>query len=212
MRFFFHHLYHSLAWSYDLVAWSVSLGKWDTWVASVLPFVTGPYVLELGHGPGHLQVLLRKRGYCAIGLDESAQMGRLARRTLRRSEPADMVCLVRGLAGAIPLPGQAVDTVVATFPSEYIGQMDTLAEIHRTLKPDGRLVVLISSQFTGNGLLTRLARLLFQVTGQSPAPEGLLPLVENRLQATGFRGQFHQVAAGPDSHVLIVVAQKTLAG
>ena len=31
LDFFFHHLYHSLAFAYDWVAWTVSLGRWIEW-------------------------------------------------------------------------------------------------------------------------------------------------------------------------------------
>ena len=55
LRFFFYLLYHSFAFAYDLVAASVSLGRWKDWVLSVVPFIEGNRVLEIGHGPGHLQ-------------------------------------------------------------------------------------------------------------------------------------------------------------
>ena len=54
MRFFFHLLYHPFAFTYDLVAATVSFGDWKNWVYSILPFINGTRILELGHGPGHL--------------------------------------------------------------------------------------------------------------------------------------------------------------
>ena len=51
LGFFFHLLYHPFAWAYDLIAWTVSLGRWKDWVESVVPFIKGMRVLELGHGP-----------------------------------------------------------------------------------------------------------------------------------------------------------------
>src|SRR5688572_31722362 len=82
MRVFFRLLYHPFAFTYDLVAAAVSFGHWRDWVMSVLPFIQGTRVLELGHGPGHLQHALLNRGLFTVGLDESAQMGLLARRRL----------------------------------------------------------------------------------------------------------------------------------
>ncbi len=55
LRFFFRLLYHQFAFTYDLVAATVSLGRWKDWVLSVVPFIEGTRILEIGHGPGHLQ-------------------------------------------------------------------------------------------------------------------------------------------------------------
>src|SRR5512139_2335915 len=90
LRLFFRLLYHEFAFTYDLVAATVSFNRWKDWVMSALPFIEGRRVLEIGHGPGHLQRVLLSRGLVAVGIDESAQMGRLAQRNLRRgaSSPA----------------------------------------------------------------------------------------------------------------------------
>ena len=32
LRIFFHLLYHPFAWTYDFIAWAVSLGRWKDWV------------------------------------------------------------------------------------------------------------------------------------------------------------------------------------
>src|SRR5512132_3245594 len=84
LRFFFYLLYHPFAFAYDLVATTVSLGRWKDWVLSVIPFIEGTRILEIGHGPGHLQRNLLSRDLFAVGVDESAQMGRLAGKNLKR--------------------------------------------------------------------------------------------------------------------------------
>ena len=73
LRFFFHQLYHGFAWTYDFVAASVSIGRWRGWVLTALPYLEGPRVLELGHGPGHLQLALFESGLAPLGLDASRQ-------------------------------------------------------------------------------------------------------------------------------------------
>src|SRR5512135_1407430 len=84
LRFFFWHFYHGFAWTYDFVASAVSIGRWNDWILCTLPYVRGNRVLEIGHGPGHLQVNLRRsKPGLNIGLDESPQMGRIARRRLQ---------------------------------------------------------------------------------------------------------------------------------
>src|SRR4030066_831542 len=82
LSWFFKLLYHSYAWTYDWVASIVSLGAWQNWVKTVLPYLDGPRTLELGFGPGHLQVMLQQKGIAVYGLDESSQMCRITRRRL----------------------------------------------------------------------------------------------------------------------------------
>jgi ubiquinone/menaquinone biosynthesis C-methylase UbiE len=159
MRFFFQLLYHPFAFTYDLVAWVVSFGKWKDWVLSIFPRLEGTRILELGHGPGHLQRFLRDQGLAPAAIDESTQMGRLARRRLGATHK-----LARSLAQALPYAADSFDTVVATFPSEYIFDRQTLSEVKRVLSKSGRLIVLPAA-FPSN----RFLKWLYQVTGESPA-------------------------------------------
>jgi ubiquinone/menaquinone biosynthesis C-methylase UbiE len=156
-----------MAWSYDLVAWLVSLGRWKSWVNSVLPYLEGPWVLEMGHGPGHLQVLLNRRAVRVVGLDLSRQMGRQAYRRIWKT--GFIPQLLNGYAQNLPFPSAAFHQVVATFPTTYISHPQTLAEIHRILTPGGRLVVLPFAWITGHSIPDRLAAWLFRVTEETPA-------------------------------------------
>jgi SAM-dependent methyltransferase len=141
-RWLFFQLYGGFAWTYDIVAGAVSLGHWREWVGTVVPYVTGTRVLELGHAPGYLQQLLRARPISfSIGVDPSPQMGTLARRRLKGQSGA-MLNLTRAIAQHLPFRGETFETVVATFPTEFISDPLTLAEVRRVLRPGGRLVVL----------------------------------------------------------------------
>jgi ubiquinone/menaquinone biosynthesis C-methylase UbiE len=164
LKFFFYHFYHSLAWSYDLVAATVSLGRWNDWVLTTLKYIEGPQVLELGFGPGHLQAALQNRGWQVYGLDESRQMSRQAARRLSKS--GSPLTLLRGYAQSLPF-NEYFNSVVATFPSEYIADPHTLSEIRRVLVPGGKLVVLPMAWIGGRKPLERAAAWLFQVTGES---------------------------------------------
>lgn len=193
LRFFFRLLYHQFAFTYDLVAATVSFNRWKNWVVSVIPFIEGNRVLEIGHGPGHLQQILRSRGLLAVGLDESAQMGRLAKRNLMSeiskeistaSPPPNVsphasvytqTNLTRGLAQSLPFPNEVFDTIVATFPTEYIMEPATLAEVKRCLVDGGRLVVLPVA-LPKNPFLDWL----FRVTHQSPVEA--LDIVKSNLK------------------------------
>ncbi len=207
LRPFFYLLYHQFAWTYDLVAAVVSLGRWKDWVRGVLPYVEGPRVLELGHGPGHLQIALTGKGFQAYGLDESRFMSRQAARRLdRHSLP---LRLTRGLAQGLPFPGGTFATVVSTFPSEYIFDEKTLTEIHRVLRPGGSLVILPLAWITGGRPLEKLAAWLFRVTGQAPGQTGRLqPAVQDRLNRAGFGGRSETVKQ-KGSLLLVVLAKKS---
>ena len=178
MRFFFNLLYHPFAFTYDLVAWVVSFGKWNDWVLSIFPHLEGTRILELGHGPGHLQRFLLDRGLSPVALDESTQMGRIAKRRLGTKHK-----LSRGLAQSLPFASASFDTVVSTFPSEYIFDPRTLAEINRVLVQDGKLIVLPAA-FPSNGFL----KWLYKVTGESP--EALDDVLKERLKTPFVRAGF----------------------
>jgi ubiquinone/menaquinone biosynthesis C-methylase UbiE len=208
MRFFFHLLYHPFARAYDLVSWTVSLGRWKDWVESVLPFIEGKHILELGHGPGHLQRLLLDRNLLTVGLDESRQMGYLVKKHLHNNDYAQSN-LIRGFGQILPFPADVFDTIVATFPTEYIFEERTLLEARRTLKNGGRLVVLPVAWVTGAGLLERFAAWLFRVTGQ--APSDLSEKATSQMVAPFIEANFQvntELLEVKSSHVLIVIAKK----
>jgi ubiquinone/menaquinone biosynthesis C-methylase UbiE len=173
LRFFFRLLYHQFAFTYDLVAASVSFNHWKDWVMSVIPYIEGSRILEIGHGPGHLQRILLNRNIISVGIDESAQMGRLAKRNLARQASSShnpsmdfayaQTNLVRGIAQQLPFSNTAFDTIVATFPTKYITDVETLAEVQRCLSNGGRLIVLPAALPKN-----RFLDWLFRVTHQSP--------------------------------------------
>jgi ubiquinone/menaquinone biosynthesis C-methylase UbiE len=163
LRFFFRLLYHQLAFAYDFVAATVSVGQWKNWVSSVLPFIEGTHILEIGHGPGHLQRFLLSRGLDSVAIDESATMGLLAKRNTNGK-----ATLTRALAQGLPFADSSFDTVLATFPAEYITDPLTLAEVRRCLSDGGRFIVLPVALQMGRKPLDRVMSLLFRVTRQSP--------------------------------------------
>ncbi|HLO30469.1 MAG TPA: methyltransferase domain-containing protein [Anaerolineales bacterium] len=221
LRLFFRLLYHQFAFTYDLVAAAVSFNRWKNWIISVIPFIEGQRILEIGHGPGHLQRVLRNRNLIVIGIDESAQMGRLARRNLmaRGSSPAQIssssaspqnaaqfhsaytqINLTRGVAQYLPFSNESFDTVIATFPTEYITDPNTLAEVRRCLIDGGRLIVLPVS-LPKNPFLDWL----FKVTHQSPVEA--LEVVRSRLKEPFVVAGFQTVVETLDvkSGILLVV-------
>ena len=206
LRFFFDQLYHSCAWSYDLVAATVSLGHWRHWVRASLPFIRGRRVLELAFGTGILQhALLADERRLVAGIDESAQMAQITRRRLRRagSRPAN---LARGRAQKLPYASEVFDSAVSTFPNEFIVDPATLSEAHRVLRPGGQLILLPVAWIVGYRLIDRAAAWLFKTTRQTPdlAPEEVARRFRTPLEQAGFTVTYEKIDLGASSLLIIV--------
>jgi ubiquinone/menaquinone biosynthesis C-methylase UbiE len=195
---FFKLLYHQLAFIYDLVAASVSFNRWKEWIVEAIPFIEGKRVLEIGHGPGHLQGVLRDRGLVAVGIDESTQMVHLAKRNTKGSAQ-----LTRGLAQYLPFLNESFDSIVSTFPSDYITDPLTLAEAKRCISSGGRFIVLPLA-WPRNPVLDWL----FRITGESPSEA--LELVKSKFRQpfveAGFETEVRMLDVG--SGVLLIVLAK----
>ena len=206
LRPFYFLLYHQFAWSYDLVAAVVSLGRWKEWVNAALPYISGPAVLELGHGPGHLMVALNHKGFSVFGLDESRFMGRSTR--LRLKKAGLPLRLLRGYAQHLPLATASFQSVVSTFPSEYIFDPETLAEVGRVLSPGGRFILIPWAWITGEALPEKLAAGLARVTGEAPSAVGILPPgFAQHLHSNGFEVSW-EIVHPRSSALLVIVATK----
>ena len=204
-------LYNELAWTYDLVAASVSMGQWRSWQRAALPYLRGRRVLEVGHGTGNLLLDLASLGFQPVGVDLSARMGRLAGRKLRRAlgGPELPVPLVRASVDALPFAAGTVPSVLSTFPTEYIGRSAAIAEFYRVLAPGGILVSVPAAQITGLGLGDRLADWLFRLTGQAAVAgraDPFDPLLQRYADA-GFVARVEYVRL-PRSRVSVIVAEK----
>jgi len=138
-RVAFEALYGPFAWAYDWVSRTFFLGQWRVWQRAAIPHITGSRVLEIGMGTGDLQADLIRVGFEAWGIDFSQQM--LRRAVLKARKRSIALRAARARAQALPFPDGTFDSVVSTFPSDYIGDPGTLNEITRVLRPGGRLVV-----------------------------------------------------------------------
>jgi len=229
LRVFFHFLYHQFAFAYDFVAASVSFGHWKNWILEVTPFIKGTRTLEIGHGPGHLQRFLLSRGLDSVAIDESSSMGRLAKRNVlkamslraerhRTRRVSNLLAdteiasgfalamtgnLTRGLAQHLPFADQSFDTVIATFPAEYITDPLTLREVQRCLSDGGRFVVLPVAMPKN-----RFLSWLFKVTSQ--APSDAMKEVQGKLAEpfvkSGFNVETHVLDLKSGTLILIVAS------
>lgn len=184
VRLGFRLLYHELAWTYDVVSEVVSLGQWGDWQRTALRHLDvppGAPVLELAHGTGRLARELRHCGYRLVALDRSPAMGRIARRRLSRWGWCPS--LVRAQAQALPFGAGRFAAVISTFPTDFIADPATLAEVHRVLRSEGRLVIVLGAALTGRDAAARSLELAYRVTGQRGPWAAIL---EARLKEAGF--------------------------
>ncbi len=201
----FHLLYTHLAPTYDAVAWAVSFGQWCDWGKAALPYLSGPRVLELGHGPGHMLAALATHGYETVGLDLSPQMGRLAQ---RRSPAPDVV---RARAQAAPFAAGSFDGVLATFPTAYITAPETVAAVSRLLRPGGRLVIVPEARLGGPRPARAFVEWLYTLTGQR-APTDEDPAARLAFWTTALAGSELDVSLHEEdvrgSVVTVIVAER----
>lgn len=212
LRTVFYLLYHPLAWTYDWVADFVSVGRWKKWIIVALPYLKESPILELGHGPGHLQIALHNIEKSPYGVDESQQMVRIANKRIFDAGYSPL--LVQGKAECLPYPSNQFKYVTATFPSEYIIDPESLREIWRVLVDGGELIVVAGAWITGEKLFDRLAAWLFRVTGQAPF-ESISELKKwysreiERIQTIQFHIELELIEL-ETSEVLLVHAKKVL--
>jgi SAM-dependent methyltransferase len=117
-------------------------GQWRVWQQLVLPRIHGRDVLELGCGLGDLLADMLEAGYMCRAIEHSPQMVEAARATLAKRKLGPASWVIQGSAQKLPFPTGMFDSVISTFPSEYIYDPDTIAEVERVLRPGGRVIII----------------------------------------------------------------------
>jgi SAM-dependent methyltransferase len=125
-------------------------GQWRHWQRLVIPRLVGKCVLEIGCGIGTLLLDMVQAGYTCSAIERSPQMLAATRARLERHGLLDAVSLQQGLAQELPYANASFDSVVSTFPTDYIFDPLTLGQIGRVLLPDGRLIVVLGARLIPN--------------------------------------------------------------
>jgi len=217
----FESLYGPFAWAYDWVSRTFFLGQWQLWQRTAIPYLRGERVLEVGMGTGDMQLSLKRAGFQAWGVDLSPQMLRQARAKSHRLGVPFNMCRAR--AQALPFPTSSFDSIVSTFPSEYVVDPLTLSELARVLRPSGRLVIVpggwLAPKDASGKAFEGVARVVYGYKGEKDTADVLRQIEQGRGSAAwiaAFKRGMAQAGFGVSVHTasnergacLIVVAEK----
>lgn len=142
-------MFDAIARRYDLLNHCLSAGidrRWRRKAIRSLALTGRERVLDLCTGTGDLAIAARSAQPPAarvIGVDFAGAMLRVGQEKLRRRNLTGTVALVRGDATRIPIGDRSVDAITIAFGIRNVE--DTLAacvEMHRVLKPAGRVAIL----------------------------------------------------------------------
>lgn len=100
------------------------------WLREELGLRAGTTAVELGAGTGKFTTLLVRAGACVVAVEPVAGM---------RSQFSMPAAMVGGVAEAIPVRAGAADAVVCAQAFHWFATPAALREIHRVLRPAGRL-------------------------------------------------------------------------
>jgi SAM-dependent methyltransferase len=105
----------------------------DHWLADTLHLRPGKSVLDLGAGTGKFTPRLLATGATVTAVEPVAAM----RQRLAQDFP--QIRALEGTAESIPLPDASLDAIVCAQAFHWFATAAALAEMHRVLKPGGRL-------------------------------------------------------------------------
>jgi len=200
-------------------------GQWHTWQRLTLPRLAGRDVLEVGCGIGTLLADMARAGYRCRAIDRSPQMAAATRDRLRRARiPPDAAAVAVGDVRRLPFAPESFDSVVSTFPTEYIFDRAALCEITRVLRPGGRLVIVQGAALLPASLpLLPFVAVQSLVYGRRPATQTSMDTSAGTgASAAGTRGDTllallaeaglgarREVVCGPFWEAYLYIAQKS---
>ena len=140
-------MFDAIAGRYDLLNHLLSAGLdrwWRARAVRALRLTGSETVLDLCTGTADLAIALsRRRAARVVGIDFAARMLEHAARKLGARGAAGRVALVRGDAMCVPLPAGSVDAATVAFGIRNVEDpRRTLAELHRVVRPGGRIAIL----------------------------------------------------------------------
>jgi len=142
-------MFDAIAQRYDFLNHLLSAGvdvHWRRRAIRSLALTGRERVLDLCTGTADLAIAAMRARPAAsrvVGVDFAGAMLRVAREKIVRARLADRVALVRGDAARVPVANASVDAITVAFGIRNVERVDAAcAEMHRVLKPDGRIAIL----------------------------------------------------------------------
>ena len=159
-------MFNAVAPRYDLLNLLLSAGfdrYWRKVAIDELDPTANRFFLDVATGTADiaLKIALRNKSR-VIGVDFSTAMLNLGDRKVKSRSMQSSVCLLPGAAENLPLKSNSFDGVISAFGARNFADIDqAMEEVHRVLKPEGKVVILEFS-FPQNGFLQWLYRLYFE--------------------------------------------------
>jgi len=136
-------LFATIADRYDLITRLLSFGLDQRWKRRVLDLADpapAHRVLDLACGTGDLAIGAAARGATVVGLDITPRMIVLARDAAATRSTPGRVSWVVGDMMALPVPAASCDCITTGYGLRNVPDLAVaIAEMHRALKPGGRL-------------------------------------------------------------------------
>lgn len=139
-------IFDSVAENYDLLNTIFSMGRDKGWRERLAKEVEGSdYVLDIATGTGEvlIETLKTNRQGSGIGLDPSAQMLFLGQKKISSMGLSKKIDFIRGAGESLPFRDNSFDAVTIAFGiRNTIDPLESLKEMKRVLKPNGKLGIL----------------------------------------------------------------------
>ena len=162
----------------------------------------GKSYLDIGCGTGNYTIALHKQGFSFIGIDPSREMLNTAR---ARCETIDWQ---EGHVESLNLEGHSVDSILGSLTIHHWESLEKgFNELHRVLKPAGRVVLFTSTpaQMEGYWLNHYFPKMLQDSMEQMPT----FKRIEKQLSQAGFvKIQTEKYFIQPDLQDLFLYAGK----
>ena len=145
-------MFDQISQSYDKMNRLMTAGmdqKWRQRLLSKLPTQSGLHLLDLATGTGDVAILAAQQ--CVqvdsiIGLDQSVNMLKIAQEKVEKEKLSNDISLKEGNIESIPYPDNHFDCVSIAFGIRNVEHLEKgLSEIYRVLKPNGKVLILESS-------------------------------------------------------------------
>jgi SAM-dependent methyltransferase len=159
---------HSAARGFVTAAATYGRGRPDypdelrRWLAEDLGLAAGRVAVDLGAGTGKFTPLLTRTGATVIAVEPVDAM----RAKLAEAQPE--VRALAGTAQAMPLAAASADAVVCAQAFHWFDSRESLAEIHRVLKPGGRLGLVWNVRDESVDWVAELTRIIAPYEGDAP--------------------------------------------